>query len=183
MTAKGYYNKAVQFHRHPSPPGNVVSSCDAAGVVVGGVRYECSLLITPDKLQKWRPSSATDIQEKDLQTIADICSGKVASGSGEVANAESGFANIGGGVSDTGNEVANTGGRVANTGGKVASIGGGEVVLLGADGILPKPQWLAFFAARGMALETMNIKAACRTYSVLTTDARPSILALIIPRP
>ena len=61
--------------------------------------------------------------------------------------------------------------------------GGGEVILLGIGkgGMLAKPQWLAFFAAHKMALETMSIRAACRTYSVLTTDGRPAILALIIP--
>ncbi|MGI9337221.1 MAG: MTH938/NDUFAF3 family protein, partial [Gammaproteobacteria bacterium] len=113
------------FHRHAAPAGNIVASCDDAGVVVGGVRYECSLLITPEKLQKWRPAAAGDIGEEDLQNIADMG-------------------------------------------------GGGEVVLLGAGGnIRPKPEWLAFFAARKMALETMPLKAACRTYSVLTTDARP----------
>ena len=121
----------MQFHRHPAPSGNVVESVDDAGVVVGGVRYQCSLLITPEKLQKWRPAAADDSVDDDLRSIADMG-------------------------------------------------GGGEVVLLGGI-MLPKPQWLAFFAGRRMALETMTVKAACRTYSVLITDGRPTILALIIP--
>lgn len=65
---------------------------------------------------------------------------------------------------------------------EVAEMGaGGEVVLLGsgARGVLAKPEWLALFAARGMSLESMSLRAACRTYAVLVADGRPAILALV----
>ena len=50
---------------------------------------------------------------------------------------------------------------------------------MGAGGVLAKPEWLALFAARGMSLESMSLRAACRTYAVLVADGRPAILALV----
>jgi uncharacterized protein len=56
-----------------------------------------------------------------------------------------------------------------------------EVVLLGtgARQRLPPPALYADFAARGIGLEVMDNRAACRTYNVLLGELREVAVALI----
>jgi uncharacterized protein len=57
-----------------------------------------------------------------------------------------------------------------------------EVVLLGtgARQRLPPPALFAGFAARGIGLEVMDNRAACRTYNVLLGEYRDVAVALIL---
>jgi uncharacterized protein len=52
---------------------------------------------------------------------------------------------------------------------------GTGIVLLGAGTgtLLPPAGLCALFHARGIALECMNLGAACRTYNVLASEGRP----------
>ncbi|HTP40372.1 MAG TPA: MTH938/NDUFAF3 family protein [Steroidobacteraceae bacterium] len=56
-----------------------------------------------------------------------------------------------------------------------------QIVLLGsAQGTRPAPAALRrACAARGIALETMDLGAACRTYNVLASESRPVVAGLI----
>lgn len=56
-----------------------------------------------------------------------------------------------------------------------------EIVLLGtgSDHIFPDFALMAELRQRGIALEVMNTRAACRTYSVLVSEFRPVAAALI----
>ncbi len=42
------------------------------------------------------------------------------------------------------------------------------------------PRWMAWFGGRGMGLEVMDTRAACRTYNILATEGRRVVAALII---
>lgn len=57
-----------------------------------------------------------------------------------------------------------------------------EIVLLGtgARQCLPPPALYAEFAARGIGLEVMDNRAACRTYNVLLGEFRNVAVALIL---
>jgi uncharacterized protein len=57
-----------------------------------------------------------------------------------------------------------------------------EVVLLGTGERqrLPRPELYAAFAARGIGLEVMDNRAACRTYNVLLGEHRDVAVALIL---
>ncbi len=57
-----------------------------------------------------------------------------------------------------------------------------EVVLLGTGERqrLPSPALYADFAARGIGLEVMDNRAACRTYNVLLGEFRDVAVALIL---
>ena len=57
-----------------------------------------------------------------------------------------------------------------------------EVVLLGTGTRqrLPPPELYADFAARGIGLEVMDNRAACRTYNVLLGEFRDVAVALIL---
>jgi uncharacterized protein len=59
---------------------------------------------------------------------------------------------------------------------------GPEVVLLGTGERqrLPGPALYADFAARGIGLEVMDNRAACRTYNVLLGEFRDVALALML---
>jgi uncharacterized protein len=59
---------------------------------------------------------------------------------------------------------------------------GPEVVLLGTGSRqrLPPPALYADFAARGIGLEVMDNRAACRTYNVLLAEFREVAVALIL---
>ena len=52
---------------------------------------------------------------------------------------------------------------------------GTEIVLLGAGETtaLPDAGLRSWFRERGIALECMNLGAACRTYNILANEARP----------
>ncbi len=56
-----------------------------------------------------------------------------------------------------------------------------EIVLLGSgsEHIFPDFALMAELKKRGVALEVMNTRAACRTYSVLVSEYRPVAAALI----
>lgn len=56
-----------------------------------------------------------------------------------------------------------------------------EIVLLGSgsEHIFPDFSLMAELKQRGIALEVMNTRAACRTYSVLVSEFRPVAAALI----
>ncbi len=58
-----------------------------------------------------------------------------------------------------------------------------EVVLLGTGDRqrLPPPALYAAFAARGIGLEVMDNRAACRTYNVLLGEYRDVAVALMLP--
>ncbi|MBM4218705.1 MAG: hypothetical protein FJ171_03530 [Gammaproteobacteria bacterium] len=57
-----------------------------------------------------------------------------------------------------------------------------EVVLLGTGErqCLPSPALYADFAARGIGLEVMDNRAACRTFNVLLAEYRSVALALML---
>ena len=56
-----------------------------------------------------------------------------------------------------------------------------EICLLGtgAGHVFPPFSLIAALRARGVALEVMNTRAACRTYSVLVNEERPVAAALM----
>ena len=56
-----------------------------------------------------------------------------------------------------------------------------EILLLGtgADHVFPPMRLMAELGREGIALEVMNTRAACRTYSVLVNEARPVAAALL----
>ncbi len=56
-----------------------------------------------------------------------------------------------------------------------------EIVLLGSgsEHIFPDFALMAELKKKGVALEVMNTRAACRTYSVLVSEYRPVAAALI----
>ena len=56
------------------------------------------------------------------------------------------------------------------------------VFLLGGGEHSPtlKSEWLAPFAAAGVALETMSLSAACRTYNIVRSDGREAAAILIL---
>ncbi len=56
-----------------------------------------------------------------------------------------------------------------------------EIVLLGtgSEHVFPDFALMAELRKRGIALEVMNTRAACRTYSVLVSEFRPVAAALI----
>ena len=58
-----------------------------------------------------------------------------------------------------------------------------EVVIFGAGASLrfPRPEVSAIFAERGVGLEIMDSRAACRTYNVLAAEGRRVAAALLIP--
>jgi uncharacterized protein len=58
-----------------------------------------------------------------------------------------------------------------------------EVVLLGTGDRqrLPPAELYADFAARGIGLEVMDNRAACRTYNVLLAEFRDVAVALMLP--
>ncbi len=57
-----------------------------------------------------------------------------------------------------------------------------EVVLLGTGSRqrIPPPQLYAEFAARGIGLEVMDNRAACRTYNLLLSEYRDVALAVLL---
>jgi uncharacterized protein len=57
-----------------------------------------------------------------------------------------------------------------------------EVVLLGTGSRqrIPPPSLYSEFAARGIGLEVMDNRAACRTYNVLLGEARDVAVALML---
>ena len=56
-----------------------------------------------------------------------------------------------------------------------------EVIILGTGEtqVFPKPELFYLCAQKGIGLEVMDNRAACRTYNVLTTEDREVVLALI----
>ncbi len=59
---------------------------------------------------------------------------------------------------------------------------GAEVVLLGTGRrhVVIDLRWLAWFGQRGMGLEVMDTRAACRTYNILAAEGRRVVAALIV---
>ena len=57
-----------------------------------------------------------------------------------------------------------------------------EVILLGTGSrqIFPPPALMAFCLARRIALEPMDLGAACRTFNVLVQEDRPAVGAFVI---
>jgi hypothetical protein len=57
-----------------------------------------------------------------------------------------------------------------------------ELVLFGSGSRVqfPKPPWLAALYARRIGVETMDTRAACRTYNILMTEGR-KVLAALLP--
>lgn len=57
-----------------------------------------------------------------------------------------------------------------------------EVILLGTGSrqIFPPPAVMAFCLARRIALEPMDLGAACRTFNVLMQEDRPAVGAFVI---
>jgi len=57
-----------------------------------------------------------------------------------------------------------------------------EVLLLGTGSQqqLPAPELFAAFAARGIGLEVMDNRAACRTYNLLLSESREIAVALML---
>lgn len=56
-----------------------------------------------------------------------------------------------------------------------------EIIILGTGSthVFPPMQLMAELHKKGMALEVMNTRAACRTYSVLVSEQRPVAAALL----
>lgn len=57
-----------------------------------------------------------------------------------------------------------------------------EVIILGTGNKIcfPRPDWSATFYEKGIGLEVMDTGAACRTYSILTSDSRNVVVALML---
>lgn len=57
-----------------------------------------------------------------------------------------------------------------------------ELLLFGSGAKLrfPSPQLMAPFAKRGIAFETMDSHAACRTYNILVAEGRKVAAALLV---
>jgi uncharacterized protein len=57
-----------------------------------------------------------------------------------------------------------------------------EIVLVGFNrpSVLPDPHTLGFFLSRRIGCEIMNLGAAARTYSVLASEGRRVVVALIL---
>ncbi len=57
-----------------------------------------------------------------------------------------------------------------------------ELVIFGSGDRIrfPPPSWLAPLIARRVGLETMDTKAACRTYNILSGEGRKVVAALLI---
>lgn len=57
-----------------------------------------------------------------------------------------------------------------------------ELVIFGSGERIrfPTPSWLAPLIARRIGLETMDTKAACRTYNILSGEGRKVVAALLI---
>ncbi len=60
-----------------------------------------------------------------------------------------------------------------------------ELVIFGSGGALrfPTPAWLAPLMQRRIGLETMDTRAACRTYNILAGEGRKVVAALLIEVP
>ncbi len=60
-----------------------------------------------------------------------------------------------------------------------------EVVVIGTGWHCcpPRPQWLRFFAGRGVGVEFMDTPAACRTFNVLMAEGRRVACGLIVEPP
>jgi len=56
-----------------------------------------------------------------------------------------------------------------------------EIIVLGTgtEHVFPPMRLMAELQGKGMALEVMNTRAACRTYSVLVSEQRPVAAALL----
>lgn len=59
---------------------------------------------------------------------------------------------------------------------------GPVLVLFGSGARLrfPRPEWLAPLAARGIGCESMDTKAACRTFNLLAAERRKVVAALVL---
>ena len=57
-----------------------------------------------------------------------------------------------------------------------------EVLILGTGArlVFPRPGWFSPFAQRGIGLEVMDTRAACRTYNILVAEDRKVAAALMI---
>ena len=57
-----------------------------------------------------------------------------------------------------------------------------ELVIFGSGERIrfPTPAWLAPLIARRIGIETMDTKAACRTYNILSAEGRKVVAALLI---
>ena len=57
-----------------------------------------------------------------------------------------------------------------------------EVVIFGSGERIrfPKPEWLAPLIAKRIGIETMDTKAACRTYNILSGEGRKVAAALLL---
>ncbi|MEY4883275.1 MAG: hypothetical protein RIS34_1129 [Pseudomonadota bacterium] len=57
-----------------------------------------------------------------------------------------------------------------------------ELVIFGSGDRIrfPKPQWLQPLMARRIGLETMDTRAACRTYNILAGEGRNVVVALLL---
>ncbi len=57
-----------------------------------------------------------------------------------------------------------------------------DVLVFGSGGkfALAQGEWLIRFAAAGIGVETMDTRAACRTYNILAADGRAVAAALIV---
>lgn len=59
---------------------------------------------------------------------------------------------------------------------------GPELVLFGSGRRLrfPRPDWLGPLMARRIGIETMDTRAACRTYNLLVAEGRSVVAALLL---
>jgi len=57
-----------------------------------------------------------------------------------------------------------------------------ELVIFGSGERIrfPPPAWLAPLMARRIGLETMDTRAACRTYNILSAEGRKVVVALLM---
>ena len=58
-----------------------------------------------------------------------------------------------------------------------------EVVIIGTGEkqVFPEPEVTAFFLSRGIGCEVMDSAAACRTYTILLSENRKVVAALLLP--
>ncbi len=122
----------MKLHLDSPSDINVIQVYDDDGVVINDVRFNSSLIVSPDKLYtKWPVDRFEELNENHF---ADIVTQKI------------------------------------------------EIVLLGTGSSHRSvdPHHLIWFANRGMGLEAMDSRAACRTYNLLAGEGRSVAAALIL---
>jgi len=62
---------------------------------------------------------------------------------------------------------------------------GVEMIIFGSGDKLcfPRPEWLSSLYSKGIGVESMDTRAACRTYNILAAEGRKVAAALLVQAP